>query len=297
MSRAATAPSTPAPPRRLAPRARARPHVPRGGCKVYPHLPRAYHPDRHFTFDENHDTKFLSWLADLTVAVENSTWAAVPALLRFPRAKPHVVLQLAAGDGQLRLVETILRSCDDLDVRGVDAAGAAVAAASRGHPRTLAAILDAGLSPDAVDEHDTALLTAALRAADVAPLEASRACVSLLLDRGADADARASRRGWKPIMAAAKSGDAGAVRLLVRAGAEVNVRYPNGKTPLYCAAEWGRMEAARALLDAGADPRSSAERLLTDHAAGVKGVTPEEVAVRNGHEAVAAMLRTVAGAR
>ena len=294
MSRAAAAPPTLAPPRRLAPRVRARLRVPRRaltpGCK-------AYHPDRHFTFDENHDTQFLSWLADLTVAVENSTWTAVPALLRFPRAKPHVVLQLAAGDGQLRLVETILRSCDDLDVRGVDVAGAAVAAASRGHRRTLAAILDAGLSPDAVDEHDTALLTAAARAADVAPLEASRACVSLLLDRGADADARASRRGWKPIMAAAKTGDTGTVRLLVRAGAEVNVRYPNGKTPLFCAAEWGRMEAARALLDAGADPRASADRLLTDHAAGVKGVTPEEVAVRNGHGAVAAMLRTASGAR
>ena len=116
MSRAAAAPPTLAPPRRLAPHVRARLRVPRRaltpGCK-------AYHPDRHFTFDENHDTQFLSWLADLTVAVENSTWTAVPALLRFPRAKPHVVLQLAAGDGQLRLVETILRSCDDLDVRGV----------------------------------------------------------------------------------------------------------------------------------------------------------------------------------
>ena len=59
----------------------------------------------------------------------------------------------------------------------------------------------------------------------------------------------------------------------------------------------GGMEAARALLDAGADPRASADRLLTDPATGVKGVTPEEVAVRNGHEAVAAMLRTAAGAR
>ena len=242
MSRAATAPPTL--------RASAAPHLAFARASASPRRAltpgcKAYHPDRHFTFDENHDTQFLSWLADLTVAVENSTWTAVPALLRFPRAKPHVVLQLAAGDGRLRLVETILRSCDDLGVRGVDVAGAARRLASRPNiGEHSAAIIDAGLSPDAVDEHDTALLTAAARAADVAPLEASRACVSLLLDRGADAGARASRRGWKPIMAAAKTGDAGAVRLLVRAGAEVNVRYPNGKTPLFCAAGGG-MEAAR----------------------------------------------------
>ena len=59
----------------------------------------------------------------------------------------------------------------------------------------------------------------------------------------------------------------------------------------------GASASGGALLDAGADPRASADRLLTDHAAGMKGVTPEEVAVRNGHEAVAAMLRTAAGAR
>ena len=80
----------------------------------------------------------------------------------------------------------------------------------------------------------------------------SRACVKTLLAAGADADARMSRLGWKPLMAAAKAGDGEIVEMLIDAGARVDQTYHNGKTPLYCAAESGRLEAARALLRRGA---------------------------------------------
>ena len=84
------------------------------------------------------------------------------------------------------------------------------------------------------------------------------------LAAGADANAAASRKGWKPLMAAAKSGDPDVMRMLLDAGADHEARYPNGKTPLYCAAEWGRLGAVRVLLEAGARPEVAADRLLTD---------------------------------
>ena len=253
MSRAAAAPPTLAPPRRLAPRVRARLRVPRRaltpGCK-------AYHPDRHFTFDENHDTQFLSWLADLTVAVENSTWTAVPALLRFPRAKPHVVLQLAAGDGQLRLVETILRSCDDLGVR------AGLTSLAPPSPQRLAGIGEhspPSSTPGSVQTrwtNTTPRYSPPPRAPRTSrrsrhPARACRCCLIAARMPALPPAAAGGSQSWPPRKRETRARFA----CWCARGAEVNVRYPNGKTPLFCAAEWGRMEAARALLDAGADPR------------------------------------------
>ena len=262
-------------------------------------LPRAIFTNHiQYSYDHSHDEQYQAWLNDLVTVVESNTWSAVPALLRFPRAEPEIVLAFAASSGQAKLVETILRTCDDcVDLRseGSPAAGAAVAAASRGHSRVLSTLLDAGLSADAVDEHDTSLLLAAVGAADVLPVESAR-CVATLLEAGADANASMSRKGWKPIMAAAKSGDPDVMvmRMLLDAGADHEARYPNGKTPLYCAAEWGRLGAVRVLLDAGARPEVPADRLMTDwsrtEADMRRGVLPAEVAARNGHMAVARML-------
>ena len=261
-------------------------------------MPRAIFTNHiQYSYDHSHDEQYQAWLNDLVTVVESNTWSAIPALLRFPRAEPEIVLTFAAGAGQAKLVDTILRTCaDSVDLdssEGSAAAGAGVAAASHGHPRVLSTLLDAGLSTDAVDEHGTSLLLAAVGAADVLPDESAQ-CVAMLLEAGADANASTSRKGWKPIMAAAKSGDPDVMRMLLDAGADHEARYPNGKTPLYCAAEWGRLGAVRVLLDAGARPEVAADRLMTDwsktEADMRRGVLPAEVAARNGHMTVARML-------
>ena len=135
----------------------------------------------------------------------------MPILLKFPAAEPEMVLHIAAGHGQGQLVEKILARRDDASgMRAVRmdcaaARGAAVAAAARGHAEVLASLLDAGLDPNAVDEHDTSALLAASGASDVVASPSSCVeCVSMLLRAGADPDANASRKGWKPIFAASK---------------------------------------------------------------------------------------------
>jgi len=82
----------------------------------------------------------------------------------------------------------------------------------------------------------------------------ARACVALLLERGA----RVAMPGHTPLYALANEcaapGGGEIVRMLVRAGADVDAR-DNSKrcTPLHMAARRGNVEIAEALLECGAD--------------------------------------------
>ncbi len=80
----------------------------------------------------------------------------------------------------------------------------------------------------------------------------SLACVKLLLDCGADLDARNKSRRT-PLQLAAESGQAEVVKLIVKAGADLNTQDRKGRTPLHRATYEGHAEAAEALLAAGAD--------------------------------------------
>ncbi|GAA5944709.1 hypothetical protein JCM10213_009197 [Rhodosporidiobolus nylandii] len=105
--------------------------------------------------------------------------------------------------------------------------------------------------------------------------------------------------GVLPLHAAASSGSETVVRMLIEAGADVNSprlprRYSNersktsglsvgtaGSTPLHFAAANGHTDVINLLLSYGADPR-----LAEKH-----GITPEAIALQNGHADAVAALR------
>ena len=109
---------------------------------------------------------------------------------------------------------------------------------------------------------------------------------------GASPTARAvaeERTFGDELLEAARDGDAAALRALLRAGADANAARGDGITALHLAAEHGHVEAARALLDAGA---------ATGAGTRIGRYTPLHLAARAGHgEVVVLLLESGADAR
>ena len=148
-------------------------------------------------------------------------------------------------------------------------------AATNGSAPMIERLLAAGADPNtALPGGETVLMTAA-RAGNAAAVRA-------LLDRGADVQARASRRkGQTALMWAAAENNAAVVKLLVEAGADVRERSRAGAfSPFLFAVRGGHVAAARALLDAGAPVNEA----LPD------GTSALVLAVINAHYELAAAL-------
>lgn len=110
------------------------------------------------------------------------------------------------------------------------------------HAERLRYLLDLGLDPRECNFIGRSLLSEACETGDPAR-------VALLLERGASA-AAVGERAAQPIVCAARSGSAECVRLLLEAGADPDARDSLGRTALMSA---GSAEVVRVLLAAGAD--------------------------------------------
>ncbi|MCW7540613.1 ankyrin repeat domain-containing protein [Aquabacterium sp. A7-Y] len=76
-------------------------------------------------------------------------------------------------------------------------------------------------------------------------------------------DADVNKPGWTPLHYAASGGKVPVIALLLEHHAFIDAQSPNHTTPLMMAARYGTEEAARALLDAGADPTMRNEKGLS----------------------------------
>ncbi|KAK3149813.1 hypothetical protein QOZ80_3AG0223280 [Eleusine coracana subsp. coracana] len=211
-------------------------------------------------------------------------------------------LRLAAESGRRDAVSALLAVGARAEARcGADRATALHAAARRGDEAVARLLLAHGAAGTAA-VRDAAGRTAFEVAAEQghagrimdllglgeAVLAAARKGEARAVRRAADGGASVEGRdahGWTPLMRAAFKGRADAVRDLVARGADVDVADAEGYTTLHCAAEAGRADVVDLLLKNGANAKATT----------TKGRTAAEVAAALGKSKVVRLLEKAAG--
>ena len=204
-------------------------------------------------------------------------------------------LHWAAREDAADLVHALLRAGAAADVANRYGVTPLALAATNGDAGVIDALVKAGADPNAaMPEGQTVLMAAARAGSDEA--------LAALLRAGANPNVHERRLGETALMWAAAENHAGAITALARHGGDVNARsspdnfprfsfgdgivalmmtLPRGHwTPLMYAARQGAIDAARALVDARADPD------LTDP----EGTTALMLAINNAHYDVAMLL-------
>jgi len=246
-----------------------------------------------------------AYAADATVrdtrlveAVKTGNTTAAVALLQ-KKANPNgaeadgtTPLHWAVRNNDLTLMDRLIRAGANTKTANRFGATPIQLACENGSAEAVTRLLKAGVSPNATGEYgETALMTCARTG--VVP------AAKALLEAGASVDPIESWRGQTALMWAAAEGHADMVKTLIAAGADKNARStivvwerqrsqeprdkwlpPGGLTPLLLSARQGRLEATRALVEAGADVN------LVDP----DRHTPLILAIINGHVDVAKYL-------
>ncbi len=231
----------------------------------------------------------------LVDAVDRVDKPAVQALLKLkntdvnaPRPDGSTALQWAAHRDDADLVEMLLAAGADVKAANRYGVTALSLAAENGNAVILEKLLRAGADPNtALPGGETALMTAARNG--------RVAAVKTLLVHGANVNAR-DDRGENALMWAAARNNADAIRMLVEFGGDIKIRTnrttpagragvftspaPTSFSPFLFAVRAGSIDAAKALLEAGANVND----LLSD------GESALIVAVANGHWELAGFL-------
>ena len=216
-----------------------------------------------------------------------------PDLLNASVTNSMTYLQHAAFTGDIPLAEFLLEKGADLERKTSDGTTALHIAVERAHLRMAESLIQAGAD---INTRRASGFTPLYTAAQLGYTEIAEMLVKL----GADVNARAvDRKGtWQgaaPLHAAAVRGHEGVIQLLARNGADLNaVDNDSGNTPLLYAIARKQVDAALALLKAGADPnernlvtgiRTLHERPpghpLNAHTNPAEGHTPLTLAVRS----------------
>jgi ankyrin repeat protein len=189
-------------------------------------------------------------------------------------------LQMAAWKGRTAIAKLLLERGADVNAAPGSYGTALAAAVSQGWDDLVAVLLEAGAEVDARDDRGGRPLHNAVSSGN-------RDLAGLLLKAGAKLEESAP--GYTPLMYAAMGDDAEMVRLLVKAGARPDSPAKGeygGRNPLLIAAENGRAEALKALLELKANPNARTS----------EGETALDLAQAAGHAEIVTLLKA-AGAR
>jgi ankyrin repeat protein len=204
-------------------------------------------------------------------------------------------LALAALNGHPALTRALLEAGADPNIRLAEEQTILMAAARAGSVEVLKLLVDAGADVHARERvaGETALMWAAL--------EDHAGAVTLLVSRGASVNDRSRetayprlrfgdgivarptvlpRGGWTPLMYAARQNAIAAARALADAGADLDLRDPDGTTALVFAIVNAHFDLAQVLVEKGADPDVADERGMAALYAAVDMSTLDETVGR-----------------
>jgi len=174
-----------------------------------------------------------------------------------PPQSAHGPLKDAVESGKADVVQILLQQ--GADPNAVDAKGwnAILAVAfycdidpEKEWSSILQQLIIAGCEIDPIDMHGRTALHVVLE--HDPPHDSALEVVRILIEAGAEVDARHGDNGWTPLMGAVEVGNLDAARLLVKAGADVNIANEEGDTAWNMALRWGYPEIAALLEQAGA---------------------------------------------
>ncbi|XP_015982943.1 ankyrin repeat and SOCS box protein 3 isoform X2 [Rousettus aegyptiacus] len=139
-------------------------------------------------------------------------------------------------------------------------------AASQGHWKVVQVLLEAGADPNATTFEETTPLFLAVENGQIDALR-------LLLRHGANVNGSHSMCGWNALHQATFQENAEIIKLLLKKGANKECQDDFGITPLFVAAQYGKLESLSILISSGANVNCQA----SDKA------TPLFIAAQEGH--------------